>query len=127
MDPETLTALLRGEHFGMPDRIARGAWPHPPLLFSELVHHVAGVLQREGLFPALLRPRPENTVPDGGIIEKQSDLRYVYRRQRPLAINPHVLAEQGEHVFSTAEDAAHHYLIWDLNLPGDLDGWQVVR
>jgi hypothetical protein len=30
-------------------------------------------------------------------------------------------------VFSNAHDAAVHYMKWDLNLPGDLDGWKVVK
>jgi len=37
-----------------------------------------------------------------------------------------VLAEQTEKVFSSSQDAARYYLKWDLNLPGDLDGWTVV-
>jgi hypothetical protein len=30
-------------------------------------------------------------------------------------------------VFSSAEEAARFDLKWDLNLPGDLDGWKVVE
>jgi len=63
---------------------------------------------------------------ESGIIEHQSSSRYVYRAQRHQPINPTVLAEQTEKVFSSAEEAASHYLKGDLNLPGDLDGWKVV-
>ena len=41
-------------------------------------------------------------------------------------LHPHVLADRGFSVFFSAKAAARHYLKWELNLPGDLDGWKVV-
>jgi hypothetical protein len=127
MNSETLTILLRGEHLNMPERIKRGLWPHPPLRFSDLVVHLSRVLESEKWFPREWKPAvPGESVWEGGVIEHQSSSRYVYRTQRHQPINPAVLAEQTEEVFSSAEDAARYYLKWDLNLPGDLDGWKVV-
>jgi hypothetical protein len=37
-----------------------------------------------------------------------------------------VVAHSGKTYFTSAEDAARHYLKWDLDLPGDLDGWKVT-
>ena len=111
----------------MPERIERGLWPHPPLKFSVVIAHLSKVLESEQWFPREWKPAvPGEAVWEGGVIERQSSSRYVYRRQRPQPINPTVLAEQTEKVFSSAEEAARHYLKWDLNLPGDLDGWKVV-
>jgi len=45
MDKETLTSLLRGEHFNMPERIKRGAWPHPALKLSDLVTRLVKVIE----------------------------------------------------------------------------------
>lgn len=128
MDLETLTALLRGQHFSVSDRTARGAWPHPPLRFSDLVRRVVQVLEEEGCFPApSCLVQPGAPIPEGGVIVKLTGNRYVYRYQRPQASNSYTLAEKSELVFSTAEEAADHYLVWDLHLPGDLDGWKVIR
>ena len=127
MDYETLTSLLRGEHLNMPERIKRGLWPHPPLKLSDLVAHLSRILESEKWFPREWKPAvPGESIWEGGVIERQSPSLYVYRVQRHQPINPTVLAEQFEIVFSSAEEAARHYLKGDLNLPGDLDGWKVV-
>ena len=127
MDRETLTLLLRGQHLSMPDCTARGLWPHPPLLFSDLVQHLAEILREETYFPNSWRPHePGQMVPEGGVIEKR-DGAYLYRCQRASPMNPIVLAEKSERIFPNAEEAACHYLRWDLHPPGDLDGWKVLE
>jgi len=50
----------------------------------------------------------------------------IYRAQRSYAHDSHLVAEQGEKVFTLPEDAAKWYLKWALHLPGDLDGWKVT-
>ena len=111
----------------MPERIERGLWPHPPLKLSDVVRHLARVLESERWFPREWRPAsPGEPVWEGGVIERQSPSRYVYRSQRHHPVNPLTVAEQSEKVFTSAKDAAKHYLRWELNLPGDLDGWKVV-
>jgi len=126
MDANTLTFLLRGGHMNMPDRIERGLWPHPPLKFEDVVRHLTRVLESEQWFPCEWKPaRPGKLVRDGGIIECRpwSD---VYHFQRAHPLNPTILADSRQRVFGSAEEAARCYLKWDLNLPGDLDGWKVV-
>src|SRR5262249_8184106 len=82
---------------------------------------------RKRWFPREWKPAElGESVCEGGVIERQSSSRYVYRAQRHHPTRPDILAEQTETVFSSAEDAARHYLKWDLNLPGKLDGWVVV-
>jgi hypothetical protein len=85
------------------------------------------MLQSEDWFPREWKPAElGQPVWEGGVIERHSSSRYVYRAQRHHPTNPNLLAEQTEKVFSCAEDAAHQYLKWALNLPGNLDGWTVV-
>jgi hypothetical protein len=127
MDSETLTFLLRGGHLNMPERIERGLWPHPPLKFSDVVRHLAQIIKSEKWFPREWKPAvPGESVWEGGVIERKSQWLYIYRAQKHHPINPNVLAEQTKKIFITPECAARYYLKWDLNLPGDLDGWKVV-
>jgi hypothetical protein len=128
MDEESLTMLLRGGHINMPERIARGLWPHPPLSFSEVLAHLIKLLNQDRWFPREWRPHREGEpVDERGTVERQGLDRYVYRAARHHPIQPHVVAESTERVFSSAEDAARFYLKWDLHLPGDLDGWKVIE
>ena len=128
MDEETLTMLLRGEHVSMPERIARGVWPHPPLTSSEILAHLTKLLHQRRWFPREWQPHREGEpVNEGGTIERQGPGRYVYRARRAHPLRPCVLADSTERVFSSAEGAARHFLKWDLHLPGDLDGWKVLE
>jgi hypothetical protein len=128
MDEETLTLLLRGEHINMPQRIARGQWPHPPLRFSEVLLQLTKLLDQNRWFPREWRAHREGeSVDERGTIERQRPDRYVYRAARAHPIQPCILADSVEHVFSGAEDAARYFLKWSLHLPGDLDGWKVIE
>ncbi len=129
MDDATLLDLLKGGHLSMPDRIERGLWPHAPLSFKAVAVYLASVLeQSDDFFPG---PRVHHVagepVQEGGTIEKQKDSTYVYRSAAARPISPTTLNRYVETVFTTARDAAVHYLKWDLNLPGDLDGWKVLN
>lgn len=112
----------------MAERIARGVWPHPPLNLSEVLAHLTKILNQRRWFPREWQAHREGApVPEGGTIECQSIDRYVYRAARAHPVQPHVLAESTERVFSSAEEAARFYLKWDLHLPGGLDGWTVIE
>ena len=128
MDNETLLFLLKGGHLSMPDRIARGAWPHAALSFDEVANYLAMVLeQNECWFPYRWEPhRPGQPVREGGTIERQDHHRYVYRTAAAHPVSPSTLNRFVETTFSNARDAAVQYMNWDLHLPGDLDGWKVV-
>jgi hypothetical protein len=121
MNVETLAVILRGGHVSMPDRISRGDWPHPPLQMTELVSSVADSLQRERWFPKAIG----HFVGDGTVIERRDQNHYVCRTWRSLATDPS-RTRVAEHVFSDAREAAKFYLVAELNLPGDLDGWKVI-
>jgi len=128
MDSETLTFLLRGGRISLPERIASGLWPHPPLKLAQVRRHLAGLIEAERWFPRPWEPAtPGQPVWEAGVIEKVSPRCYIYRNQHHHPLNPTVLAGQTEKRFTSAEKAAAYYLKWDLLLPGDLDGWQVVR
>jgi hypothetical protein len=103
MDPETLTFLLRGEHINMPDRIGRGAWPHPPLHFEEVLTHLAGLLEECEWFPREWHEHREGEpVNERGTIQRVGSTRYVYRTSRAHPAQPWVLAQTAEHVFPSA-------------------------
>lgn len=112
----------------MPERIARGLRPHPPLSLSQVLSHLTGLLGQHRWFPyAWEQHREGEAVREGGTIECQGSDRYVYPASRAHPIQPRVLAQTTERVFSNAEAAARYYLNWDLHLPGDLDGWKVIE
>jgi hypothetical protein len=129
VDNETLLLLLKGGHLSMPDRIACGVWPHAPLSFDMVVNYLATVLEQgDAWFPYRWEPhRSAETVREGGTIERQQVDRYVYRTSASHPISPTTLSQSGERVFTNARDAAIHYLKWDLHLPGNLDGWKVLK
>jgi hypothetical protein len=127
MDAESLTHLLSGGHYSVPERIARGIWPHEPLRFEDLVEHLAQVIQTREWFPYELHaPQPGEAVDEMGCIERFGSNRFVYHVQRGYAHDPWTVAESAKTSFRSARDAARHYLKWTLNLPGDLDSWKVV-
>jgi hypothetical protein len=128
MDSETLTTLLRGEHINMPDRVARGVWPHAPLNFSEVLDHLSKLLEQNKWFPKAWHPHREgNSVDERATIERLDTGQFVYRAARAHAIQPQALTQTTEQSFPNARDAARHFLRWELRLPGDLDGWKVVE
>jgi hypothetical protein len=129
MDADMLTILLRGGHVNMPDRIARGLWPHPPLTLDAVTDFLTAILESgERWFPLQWEPtRPGESINEGGVIERQAADRYVYRSQVAHPLSPTTLSRSGERVFSDAREVAAHYLQWDLHLPGSLDGWRVVE
>jgi|SRR5579859_980800 len=119
MDPETLTFLLSGGHLSVPERQARGLWPHPPLKFEDLVAHIVAALEAKGCFPNAWKGDPGM-----GVVERRSSHQYVRRSIAEVGVGRE---EYGEQSFATAEEAARDYLRWTLGLPGsgNLDSWEV--
>ena len=114
-----LTSLLRGGHLDVPERITRGLWFHPPIELSAVIGHLAKALQSEKWVQREWKPTVfGELVWEGSVIEREYPSRYVYRSQRSQPTNPNLLAEQTEKVFSSAEDAAHYYLKWNLESTG---------
>ena len=112
----------------MPDRIARGLWPHPPIRFEQVLVHLTELIEANEWFPrewpAYCDGKP---VDERATIQRIGPERYIFRMSRAHPANPRVMSESVEKVFRTAQDAASHFLRWDLNLPGDLDGWKVIK
>ena len=128
LDDVILMALLRGDRRGKELREQRGWRPHGPLRLRDLVARIVGELERDRWFPRRWEPaEPGNAVHEGGTIERLGPTRYVYRTQRHHPLSPTTLAERYERRFFTAAGAARHYLRWDLNLPGDLGGYRVIK
>ena len=127
MDSQTLTRLLKGEHLSMPERLALGLWPHPPISYDEVFDHLVKLLQESQWFPRPYHPhRPGEPVDEYPTIERVSEDQFVYRAKRGQPWNSSEIAASLERP-TTAHEAAELYLRWGLNLPGDLDGWKVVR
>jgi hypothetical protein len=105
MDVNTLTQILEGHHFSMPDRIALGAWPHEPLQFTYLVQHLAKVIASREWFPKPFRAAtPGEFVADVTVIERKNPRSYVVHVQRSGASGLTVAAAS-THTFSTPESA----------------------
>jgi hypothetical protein len=119
MDAETLSFLLGGGQLNVPDRIARGLWPHPPLKFSDLLAHIVEALDTRDSFPS--DGNPDSPV---GLIEKQSSTDYVWRRLVEVGM---LRMEILRTTYPSAEAAARAFLRWTLGLPdcGTLDSWKV--
>jgi hypothetical protein len=127
MDSESLTHLLGGGHYNVPDRIKRGIWPHPPLRFEDLVQHLAQVIAARDWFPYQPKPHQQGAVVDEwGVIEHVAPNRFIYHIQRGCATDPYTVAEVAATPFNSAEAVARYYLKWSLHLPGDLDSWKVI-
>lgn len=127
MDPSDLTELLGGHHFSMPERIARGMWPHSPLKLESLVAHLAAVLSSRRWFPEpFAPPRSGEPVADIAVVECRGPSEYIVHLQ---ASGPSGLTVAGyvARTFDSAATAAEHYLRVGLRLPGNLDGWKVVE
>src|SRR5260370_24092395 len=90
MDVPTLLFLLKGGHLNMADRIARGLWPHPPLMLDAVTDYLAGVLESgEAWFPRPFEPaRGDGAVWEGGVIERQAADPYFYRIQAHHPLSP---------------------------------------
>lgn len=110
----------------MEERISRGLWPHPPIAREELLAAVVEAVEERRWFPRPWEPaRPGEPLKEGGVIERQTPDRYVYRAQRSHPLNPHLMADFAEMVFRTAAQAAEHYIRWNLDRL-NLDGWRIA-
>lgn len=126
MPPDILTFLLRGGHLNVEERKAKGLWPDERLSYSEVVDHLASVIQGEEWFPRKMPDhKPSDLVYVGTVIQKISASRFICHSRRPSVYDLRALAEQSEKEFTKAENASEFYLKWELNLPGRLDSWIV--
>ena len=127
MDFEIIIHLLKGKHIGIQEREEMGIWPHPPLLFSDLVDELVKYLETDKWFPHEWVERRNGEIIDNvAVIEKIDDQRFIYRSR---AANPRditTIASKTQETFTSAAAVAEHYLRNALHLPGRLDKWKVV-
>jgi hypothetical protein len=128
MDKDTLVRLLKGEHISVAERIERGINYHPPLKFNELLNVLSEILSSQPFFPNDEHlQKSGHPVYEGAVIEKVSETQFVYHLQRSNASDPYFVAEKSKKHFKSARDVARHYLENELHLPGDLDGFKVIK
>jgi len=121
MDEQTLTFLLAGGHLNMEERRERGAWPHPPIPYSDVRAHLVRVIASREWFPCDLSEGRE------GVVIQNTVKAYICHTLQYSAWGVPIVSEKQKHVFQSPENAADFYLKWDMHLPGDRDGWKVVE
>jgi hypothetical protein len=141
LPPDILTALLRGEHIDVERREALGLRPEETLRYREVVAHLAGLISRSEWFPRPWEEHvPGRSVDENIVIQNlrvrgdaagrrrwPGSPRYICHARRHAATDPTALVEESHWRFWRARRAAAYYLRFQLGLPGDLDGWKVVR
>jgi hypothetical protein len=126
MSSDALTVLLRGGHLNVEERKAKGLGPSESLRYSEVLDHLANVIEQEEWFPRMIpEHKAGDSVYEGTVIQRVSPTRFVCHSRRASVYDPCVVAEESRHEFHGAREAAEFYLKWELNLPGSLDSWIV--
>jgi hypothetical protein len=126
MPPDTLTFLLRGGHLNVEERKEKSLWPNERLRYSEVLDHLATLLEHQEWFPrAMPEHKPGDLVYEGTVVQRISPSRFVCHSRRLSVYDLRTLAEESHKEFQSARDAAAFYLKWELNLPGRLDSWVV--
>lgn len=127
MDSEIIIHLLKGKHISIQEREERGIWPHPPLLFKDLVDELVKFIETNQWFPHEWVERRNGEIIDNvAVIEKINNQNFIYRSR---AANPRditIIASKTEETFLSAAAVAEHYLRNALHLPGRLDKWKVI-
>ena len=123
MPPDILTFLLRGGHLNVEERKAKGLSPSERLRYSEVLDHLAAVIEQEEWFPRVIpMQQPIDLYYDGIIIQKISRNHFVCHGCRVLRVR----GGHPTHECRRARDAAAFYLKWELGIPpGTLDSWIV--
>lgn len=126
MPPDILTFLLRGGHLNVEERKAKGLWPNESLRYSDVLDHLAGLIQTEEWFPRIMpEHKPGDLVYEGTVVHRVSPSRFVCHSRRPSVYDLRAVAEEAQKEFSTAREASEFYLKWELSLSGRLDSWLV--
>lgn len=141
LPPDILTALLRGEHIDVERRETLGLRPEETLRYADVAAHLAGVISRSEWFPRPWVEHVSGEYVDENIVVQNlragrdgagrrrwpGSPRYVCHARRHATLDPTALVEEAHRPFWSARRAARFYLRFQLGLPGDLDGWKVVR
>jgi hypothetical protein len=127
MDSEVIIYLLKGGHIHTQEREVMGIWPHPPLLFKDLVNELVQYLETNKWFPREWVERRNGELIDNvTVIEKIDDRKFIYRSRTANPYDITIIASRTEEAFNSATAVAEHYLKNALHLPGRLDKWKVI-
>jgi hypothetical protein len=128
MDSEVIIYLLKGGHIDIQEREEMGIWPHPPLLFRDLVDELVKYLETHKWFPQEWVERRNGEIIDNlEVIEKIDDQNFVYRSRIADPYDMTIIAAKSEKLFNSPTEVAEHYLKNALHLPGRLDKWKVIE
>lgn len=120
MPPEVLTFLLRGGHLNVEERKAKGLWPNERLPYSEVVDHLAAVIEGEGWFPRMIQPA--DSFLDRITVQRLDRDHFVCHGSKLLRD----VGEQPIYECRNAQKAAAFYLKYELGIPpATLDSWIV--
>ena len=120
MPPELLTFLLRGGHLNVEERKAKGLWPNERLSYSEVLDHLAAVIEREEWFPRMMQPN--DVFLDYITIQRVGPNHFIGHGSRLLRDS----GEQPIYECRSAQKAAAFYLKYQLGIPSaTLDSWLV--
>jgi hypothetical protein len=118
MSPDVLTFLLRGGHLNVDERKAKGLWPNELLSYSEVLDHLAAVIEKEEWFPRVMpKHEPGEFVFEGILIQRINSHRFICHSGS--------WGKESTRECKSARDAADVYLKQEFNLPGRLDSWIV--
>jgi hypothetical protein len=127
MPPDILTDLLRGAHLNMDERETLGLLPAEKLRYSEVLEHLAHVIQHESWFPRRMSEHVQgDKVYEGTVIENLGSGKFACHSRRASVYDITTVAEESTQEFCSAQEAAAFYLKWELHLPGLLDSWTVA-
>lgn len=120
MPPETLTFLLRGGHLNVEERKAKGLWPNERLRYSEVLDHLAVVIEHEEWFPRMMQA--DDLFLDAITVQRVGPNHLVCHGSKPLRD----FGEQPIYEYRSARKAAAFYLKYELGIPpATLDSWTV--
>ena len=120
MPAEVLTFLLRAGHLNVEERKAKGLWPNERLSYSELLDHLAAVIEHEEWFPRMTQP---DDVHLGFITVHRIGPNHFFCQGSKLLRD---FGEQPHYECHSAQKAAAFYLKHQLGIPpAALDSWVV--
>lgn len=120
MPLETLTFLLRGGHLNVEERKAQGLWPNERLRYSEVLDHLAAVIEQEEWFPRMMEP--DDVFVDAITVHQVGRAHFVCHGSKLLRD----YGEQPVYECRSARKAAAFYLKYELGIPpATLDSWIV--
>ena len=95
IDDEILLLLLSGGHISISDSKELGIWPHPPILFNDLVSFLVRILEKQHYFPRQWEEYTEgDVIYEGLVLSKEGENTYKIRCRRHNPTNPKILAEE---------------------------------